>query len=109
MQRGEFAWAFAVLASYAAVYAAFVVNPVGYGLWMARDPALYGELFAEPRYVTTAINTLLYVGFVVNVMMFGALLLSGFFMRRDWWVRALLVIFLLCWALPARPPFVSFP
>jgi multiple sugar transport system permease protein len=81
---------------------------VGYGLWMARDPALYGELFAEPRYVTTAINTLLYVGFVVNVMMFGALLLSGFFMRRDWWVRALLVIFLLCWALPAVPAFVSF-
>ena len=48
---------------YAAVFVAFVVYPVGYGLWMAREPALYGELFADPRYVTTAINTLLYVGF----------------------------------------------
>jgi multiple sugar transport system permease protein len=81
---------------------------VGYGLWLARNPALYGELFTEPRYVATAINTLLYVGFGVNVMMFGALLLSGFFLRRQWWVRPLLAIFLLCWALPAVPAFVSF-
>ena len=93
---------------YAAVFAAFVVYPVGYGLWMAREPALYGELFAEPRYVTTAINTLLFVGFGVNVMMFCALLLSGFFMRRQWWVRALFAIYLLCWALPAVPAFISF-
>jgi multiple sugar transport system permease protein len=58
--------------------------------------------------VATAIDTLLYVGFGVNVMMFSALLLSGFFMRRQWWVRVLLVLFLLCWALPAVPAFVSF-
>ena len=88
LQGAELAWAFAFLVPYVAVFAAFVVYPVGYGLWMARDPALFGELFAEPRYVTTAINTLLFVGFGVNVMMFCAVLLSGFFMRRQWWVRA---------------------
>ncbi|MBV8193007.1 MAG: sugar ABC transporter permease, partial [Alphaproteobacteria bacterium] len=93
---------------YAAVFAAFVVYPVIYGLWLARDPALYSELIAEPRYVATAINTLLFVGIGVNAMMFGALLLSGFFMRRDWWIRGLLAILLLCWALPAVPAFVSF-
>ncbi len=108
LQGAELAWAFAFLAPYAAVFAAFVVYPVGYGLWMVRDPALYGELVAEPRYVRTAINTLLYVGFGVNVMMFSALLLSGFFLRRQWWVRVLLAIYLLCWALPAVPAFISF-
>jgi multiple sugar transport system permease protein len=108
LQRAEFAWAFAFLLPYAAVFAAFVVYPVGYGLWMARNPALYVELLDDPRYLTTVINTLLYVGLGVNIMMFAALLLSGFFLRRDWWVKALLVAFLLCWALPAVPAFVSF-
>jgi multiple sugar transport system permease protein len=108
LRRAELAWAFAFLVPYVAVFAAFVVYPVGYGLWMARDPALYADLFADQRFVTTAINTLLFVGFGVNVMIFGALLLSGFFLRRGWWVRALLAVFLVCWALPAVPAFVSF-
>ena len=108
LQPAELAWAFAFLVPYAAVFAAFVVYPVAYGLWMAREPNLYGELFADPRYITTAINTLLYVGFGVNVMMFGAVLLSGFFQRPQWWGRALLAIFLLCWAMPAVPAFASF-
>jgi len=93
---------------YLAVFAAFVVYPIGYGLWLAREPALYGELLADQRFGATVINTLLYVGFGVNVMMFAALLLSGFFMHRQWWVRALLAVFLLCWALPAVPAFISF-
>jgi hypothetical protein len=33
--------------------------------------------------------------------MFLAFVVSGFFMQRRWWVRALLVVFLLPWALPA--------
>jgi multiple sugar transport system permease protein len=93
---------------YLAVFVAFVVYPVGYGLWLARDPSLFSDLFSDQRYLTTAVNTLLYVGVGVNVMMFSALLLSGFFLRRQWWVRTLLVVFLLCWALPAVPAFVSF-
>jgi multiple sugar transport system permease protein len=36
------------------------------------------------------------------------LLVSGFFMRRRWWVRALLVVYVLPWALPSVPAFVSF-
>src|SRR5206468_2537872 len=43
-----------------------------------------------------------------NVKMFLALLLSGFFMRRRWWIRALLPVFMLPWALPSIPAFVSF-
>jgi multiple sugar transport system permease protein len=108
LQRSEVAWAFAFLAPYLVVFAAFVVYPVGYGLWLAREPALYGELFADQRYVRTVVNTVLFVGLGVNVMMFAAVLLSGFFMRRDWWARALLAVYLLCWALPAVPAFISF-
>jgi multiple sugar transport system permease protein len=39
--------------------------------------------------------------------MFGALLLSGFFMRRGWWVKGLLLVYVLPWALPALPAFIS--
>ena len=108
LQRVEIAWALAFLAPYLAVFAAFVVYPVGYGFWLARDPALYGELFGDPRYLRTVLNTVLFVGIGVNAMMFAAVLLSGLFMRRQWWVRALLAVYLLCWAMPAVPAFVSF-
>ena len=104
----ELAWAAAFLVPYAAVFLAFVVYPTAYGLWMARDPSLYRDLMASPLYVRTVVNTLLYVGLAVNVKMFLALLLSGFFMRRRWWITALLPIFILPWALPAIPAFVSF-
>jgi multiple sugar transport system permease protein len=108
LQGAERAWALAFLVPYAAVFAAFVVYPVGYGLWMARDPALYGELFADQRFLRTVVNTVLFVGLGVNLMLFAAVLLSGLFMRRDWWVRPLLAVYLLSWALPSIPSFVSF-
>src|SRR5262249_14115277 len=43
----------------------------------------------------------------VNLKMFGALLLSGFFMRRGWWVKGLLIIYVLPWAVPGLPSFMS--
>jgi multiple sugar transport system permease protein len=90
------------------VFCAFVVYPVAYGLWMARDPSLYRDLIANPFYARTVVNTMLYVGLGVNVKMFLAFLLSGFFMRRRWWIKALLPVYVLPWALPAIPAFVSF-
>jgi multiple sugar transport system permease protein len=93
---------------YAAVFVAFVVYPVAYGLWMAGAPSLYRELAVNPLYGRSVVNTAVYVGLGVNVPMFLALLLSGFFMRRRWWITALLVIYMLPWALPAIPAFVSF-
>src|SRR5438309_2085065 len=104
----EFAWAIAFVVPYAAVFFAFVVYPTASALWMARDPALYRDLLANPRYARTVVNTLLFVGLGVNVKMFLALLLSGFFMRRRWWIKALLPVYMLPWALPAIPAFVSF-
>jgi multiple sugar transport system permease protein len=108
LRGSEFAWAIAFVVPYAAVFSAFVVYPTAYGLWMASDPSLYRDLIANPLYAQTVINTVLYVGLGVNVKMFLALLLSGFFMRRRWWIKALLPVYVLPWALPAIPAFVSF-
>jgi multiple sugar transport system permease protein len=107
LQGSEYAWAVAFVVPYAAVFLAFVVYPVIYGVWLGRNPELYTELLAEPIYLRTAVNTVLYVVIGVNVKMFGALLLSGFFMRRGWWVKALLLIYVLPWAMPALPSFMS--
>jgi multiple sugar transport system permease protein len=108
LRGAELAWAVAFLAPYAAVFFAFVLYPVVYGLWMGSAPSLYAELVDDPLYVRTVINTALFVGVGVNVKMFMALLLSGFFMRRRRWIKAVLVIYILPWALPAIPAFLSF-
>jgi multiple sugar transport system permease protein len=107
LQGSDTAWAVAFVVPYAAMFAAFVIYPVAYGLWLGSDPALYGLLFSDPRYLTTAVNTLLFVAIGVNVKMFLAFLLSGFFMNRSWWVRSLFAIYLLPWALPALVVFTS--
>jgi len=107
LQGSDTTWAIAFVVPYVAVFAAFVIYPVVYGLWMGSNPALYGLLFSDPLYLTTAINTLLFVVIGVNVAMFLAFLLSGFFMSRSWWVRSLLAIYLIPWALPAMVVFTS--
>lgn len=107
LQGSEFAWAIAFALPYTAMFLAFVVYPIAYGIWMGSDPALYRELFSDPRYLTTVVNTLLYVGIGVNVKMFLAFMLSGFFIRKRWWIKALLVIFILPWATPALPAYMS--
>jgi multiple sugar transport system permease protein len=100
-------WAIAFIVPYAAVLAAFVIYPVAYGLWLGSNPALYAFLYSDPLYLTTITNTLLFVGIGVNAQMFLAFLLSGFFLRPSLWVRVLLVIYLLPWALPALTVFLS--
>jgi len=107
LQGSEFTWAIAFVVPYAALFLAFVAYPVLYGLWLGREPALYTELMSEPIYQRTVVNTIIYLGIGVNLKMFGALLMSGFFMRRGWWVKALLLIYVLPWAVPALPSFIS--
>jgi multiple sugar transport system permease protein len=93
---------------YAALFVAFVIYPIAYALWMGSNPALYAELLSDPRYARAVVNTVLFVGLAVNVQMILALLLSGFFMRRRRWIRALLVVYILPWTLPAVPAYLSF-
>jgi multiple sugar transport system permease protein len=104
----DVAWAIAFVAPYAAVFAAFVVYPFGYALWMASTPSLYADLIADRLYLPTIVNTLLFVGLGVNVKMFLALLLSGFFLRPRWWIRALLAVYVVPWALAAAQACLSF-
>ena len=103
----EYTWALAFVIPYVAVFVTFVAYPVVYGLWMGSEPSLYRELFADPIYQQTVVNTVLYLALGVNVKMFLALLLSGFFMRPGWWMKTLLLIFVLPWAVPQVSTFIS--
>jgi multiple sugar transport system permease protein len=107
LKGSEYSWALAFVVPYIGVFLAFIVYPAVYGLWMGSQPALYRELFSDPIYQGTIVNTLLFVGIGVNLKMFLALLMSGFFMRPGWWTKALLMIFVLPWAVPALPTFIS--
>ncbi len=107
LHGSDTAWAIAFVIPYAAVFAAFVVYPIVFGLWMGSDPALYDRLFSDPLYLTIVTNTLLLAAIGVNVTMFLAFLLSGFFLSRSWWIRTLLAIYLVPWALPALTAFLS--
>ncbi len=107
LQGSEYTWAVAFLVPYIAVFLVFVIYPVVYGLWMGSEPSLYTTLFNDPIYWMTIVNTLLYLGIAVNLKMVLALLLSGFFMRPGWWVKALLMIYVLPWAVPSMPAFIS--
>jgi multiple sugar transport system permease protein len=107
LKGSDYTWALAFVVPYVAVFLAFVAYPVVYGLWMGSEPSLYRELFADPIYQTTVVNTALYLAFGVNVKMFLALLLSGFFMRPGWWMKTLLLIFVLPWAVPQISTFIS--
>ncbi len=108
LRGSDFRWALAFVVPYAAVFIAFVVYPFGYALWMASRPSLYADLIADRSYLPTVLNTLLFVGLGVNVKMFLALLLSGYFLRRRWWIKALLAVYILPWALAAAQACVSF-
>ena len=50
LQGSEYTWALAFVVPYIAVFFAFVVYPVVFGLWMGSDPTLYAELFDDPIY-----------------------------------------------------------
>jgi multiple sugar transport system permease protein len=108
LRGSDFKWAIAFIIPYAAIFFALVVYPIAYALWMASEPSLYAELIAGPLYLSTIVNTLLFVGVGVNAKMFLALLLSGFFLRRRGWIRALLAIYILPWALAAAQACISF-
>lgn len=103
----ETPWTIAFLVPYAAVFLAFVAYPIAFGLYLGRKPELYEALLENPRFAVTAVNTLLLAGLGVNVKMFLAFLLSGFFVRPGRWIKALLVLYMLPWALPALPAYLS--
>jgi multiple sugar transport system permease protein len=101
------AWGFAFVVPYILIFLAFVVYPVGFGIWLGSDPASYTTMLADPVYPQTVLNTLIFLAIGVNLKLVLALLLSGFFMRDGWWIKALLLVFILPWAVPGIPTFIS--
>ena len=90
------------------VFAIFVVYPVLYGFWLARDPQSYVKLFNDPVFFRALWNTFVFLVVAINVKMLLALGLSGFFMKDRWWIKALAVLFILPWAVPSIPTILSF-
>jgi multiple sugar transport system permease protein len=106
-RNADATWALAFLTPYVFVLVAFMAYPIAYAFWLGRSPESYFLLFDNPRYLITLFNTLLMVAVAVNIGLFLAFLLSGFFLLRGWWIKAMLVVFMLPWALPALPANLS--
>lgn len=100
-------WGRLLLVPYVIVFVVFVLYPVGYGLWLARDPQNYVKLAQDPVFFRTAINTVIFLLVAVNLKMVIALGLSSFFVQSRWWIKALSVVFILPWAVPSIPTILS--
>jgi multiple sugar transport system permease protein len=100
-------WGLILIAPYLLVFFAFVLYPVGYGLWIARHPVSYVKLFDDPIFARSVLNTLAFLIIGINLKMVLALMLSGFFAQQRAWIRWLSVIFILPWAVPSIPTILS--
>ena len=100
-------WGRILVLPYVVVFLVFVLYPVGYGLWLARDPGNYVRLAEDPIFLRTAINTLVFLVVAINLKMVIALGLSGFFVQSRWWIKILSVVFILPWAVPSIPTILS--
>src|SRR3979490_920816 len=86
------AWGAIFIAPYVLVFLAFVLYPVSYGLWLARDPASYARLFADPIFFRTVVNTVVFLLIAVNLKFLLALWVSGSFVDERLGLRCLSVI-----------------
>src|ERR1700736_1476670 len=100
-------WGIVLIVPYLLVFLAFVVYPVGYGFWLARQPASYVALYHDPIFARAAVNTLIFLVIGINLKMLIALFLSGFFVQQRTWIKWLSVIFILPWAVPSIPTILS--
>src|SRR5262245_6671749 len=100
-------WGMILISPYVLVFIIFVMYPVGYGLWLARHPASYENLFDDPIFARSVINTIVFVIVGINVKMMIALVLSGFFIQARTWIKVLSFIFILPWAVPSIPTILS--
>jgi multiple sugar transport system permease protein len=101
-------WGVLMIAPYVLIFLVFVLYPVLYGFWLARAPHSYTELFADPVFLRSVRNTLIFLIIGINLKMIIALFLSGFFTESRGWIRWLSVLFILPWALPSIPTILSF-
>src|ERR1700687_2991330 len=101
------AWGLILIAPYVLVFLAFVLYPVGYGLWLARHPQSYVNLLFAPVFPRSGANPLGVLILGINLKMIVALFLSGFFVQARAWIRWLSLLFILPWAVPSIPTILS--
>jgi multiple sugar transport system permease protein len=106
--RDRVLWGVLMLAPYLLVFAVMVVYPVAYGLWLGLNWQSYKALFADPIFVRTLVNTVVFLFIAVNLKFIIAMMLSGFFVQQRGWIRFMLVLFILPWAVPSIPTILSF-
>ncbi len=106
--RDRAMWGAIMLAPYVLVFAVMVVYPVAYGLWLGLNWNSYRALFADPIFIRTVVNTIIFLFVAVNLKFLIALGLSGFFVQQRPWIRIVLVLFILPWAVPSIPTILSF-
>jgi multiple sugar transport system permease protein len=104
----ETSWGIALVIPYVVVFLVFVVWPVAYGVWLGSAPESYVRLFNDPVYLRSVINTAIFLGLGINLKLFLALLLSGYFASTRPWIRWLSILFILPWAVPSIPTILSF-
>ena len=100
-------WGRLFVVPYLLVFVILVLFPVGYGLWLARNPESYVKLFADPIFFRSVVNTVIFLVVAINLKMAIALFLSGFFVQTRWWIKILSVLFILPWAVPSIPTILS--
>lgn len=96
-----------MIVPYIILFLVFVLYPVCYGLWLARNPASYAKLAADPIFLRTVINTIIFLGVGITLKMIIALFLSDFFVQDRWWIKILALIFILPWAVPSITTILS--
>jgi len=101
-------WGLLLVTPYLLIFLAFVIYPVGYGLWLARHPHSYVKLYDDPIFARAVINTLIFLVVGINLKMAVALGLAEFFLQPRRWIKWLSVLFILPWAVPSIPTILSF-
>jgi len=100
-------WGLILIAPYVLVFLVFVLYPVLYGLWLARDPASYVKLWDDPVFLRSVANTSVFLLVGINLKMLIALFLSGFFVHTRTWIKWLSLLFIIPWAVPSIPTILS--
>jgi multiple sugar transport system permease protein len=90
------------------IFLAMVITPITYMLYLGLDWSIYPAIFSDPIFIQTLWNTVIFVGFAVNVKMFLCLVLSALFSQENRTARILAGVFLLPWAIPALPGILAF-
>src|SRR6266581_3475751 len=67
-------WGLILIAPYLLVFLVFVLYPVAYGFWLARDPQTYVRLFDDPIFPRSVVNPL---PFRTLILIAGRLAIPG--------------------------------